>query len=382
MSHWIWSAQTAVLFGALAFVVIFIPALAWQYRRFGALSFGRLVGTALLTLYAVALITYTWLPLPPRSADWCAVHAQQPQLTPLHMIGDLRRAWSRAASTMKFLTGATFLQVALNVALFVPLGIVVRRFFHRGIILATAVGFGVSLVIEVTQATGLWFLYPCAYRVADVDDLILNTAGAFVGAVVAPVVMWWMPQARVLARTRMDPRPVTVWRRWIGQVIDAVLAVTISTGCVVAAYVGWHLLGQPLGYLPVVPVSVFATVVPWLIVFVIPPWRHLAASPGQTAVWLTPVWVRDGRDTHGNLALRLLRANITALPWLATSWAGADLPWVMLLWVIPAGLSFVLVPFTRTHRSLSGFLTGVEMRDIRDVVASERAARTPVVPAE
>lgn len=379
MSNWIWSAETALVFGTLAFIVIFVPALAWQYRRFGALSFRRLIGTALLTMYAVALITYTWLPLPPRSAEWCAVHAQGVHLTPFHMVSDLRLAWSQARSTTAFLTGATFLQIVLNVLLFVPLGVVVRRFFHRGILLATATGLAVSLVIEVTQATGLWFIYPCAYRVADVDDLILNTSGALLGAILAPAVMWWMPHARVLAQSRMEPRPVTAWRRWIGQLIDVALAFGLSLGCVTAGLAVWLLLGYSVDDAPVWALSIISTAIPWLMVFVIPPWRHLAASPGQTAVWLTPVWVRAGKDTHGTLPLRLLRANVTALPWLATSWAGGSLLYLSLAWVIPAVLSIALVPVTRTRRSLSGLLTGAEMRDIRDVVAAERASVPPAV---
>ena len=64
-----------------------------------------------------------------------------------------------------------FLQIALNVLLFVPLGYFVRVVLHRGVLVATALGLGVSLLIEVTQRTGVWNLYDCAYRLFDVDDL-------------------------------------------------------------------------------------------------------------------------------------------------------------------------------------------------------------------
>jgi glycopeptide antibiotics resistance protein len=46
---------------------------------------------------------------------------------------------------------------------------------------AVLMGFGLSLSIELTQLTGVWGLYACAYRKFDADDLILNTLGAAIG---------------------------------------------------------------------------------------------------------------------------------------------------------------------------------------------------------
>src|SRR5699024_7302988 len=44
-----------------------------------------------------------------------------------------------------------------------------------------------SALIEVTQYTGAWGLYPCGVRIADIEDLIANSLGAWIGALVAPV---------------------------------------------------------------------------------------------------------------------------------------------------------------------------------------------------
>ena len=41
--------------------------------------------------------------------------------------------------------------------------------------------------------------------------------------------------------------------------------------------------------------------------------------------------------------------------------------WANIPWVVVVGVAFVLVPFTRTFRSLSGVLTGCEIVDIRTV---------------
>ena len=54
----------------------------------------------------------------------------------------------------------TVLQVVLNVVLFVPWGVVVRQFLHRGLLVATLSGFGASVFIETAQLTGLFGIYP------------------------------------------------------------------------------------------------------------------------------------------------------------------------------------------------------------------------------
>ncbi len=69
------------------------------------------------------------------------------------------------------------LQVALNVLLFLPLGFFLRVLGGRGILIAGLAGLVVSGIIETTQLTGVWGIFPCAYRVFDVDDLIANTSG-------------------------------------------------------------------------------------------------------------------------------------------------------------------------------------------------------------
>ena len=45
--------------------------------------------------------------------------------------------------------------------------------------------FLLSLTIELAQLTGLFFTYPGSYRLFDVDDLIMNTIGGFLGTVLA-----------------------------------------------------------------------------------------------------------------------------------------------------------------------------------------------------
>jgi VanZ family protein len=55
-------------------------------------------------------------------------------------------------------------------------------------------GFLFSLLCEITQITGLFFIYPAPYRIFDVDDLIINTLGAVVGYLIFPLVFRMLPK--------------------------------------------------------------------------------------------------------------------------------------------------------------------------------------------
>ena len=99
--------------------------------------------------------------------------------------------------------GVTFANVWGNVAMFVPLGallvwLLTSPLLAR-VVMATIAGAGLSLVIELAQLT--------LHRVADIDDIILNGAGALSGAIAAAVlgllvrlVSW------VVRRLRGSPR--------------------------------------------------------------------------------------------------------------------------------------------------------------------------------
>lgn len=368
MSPWIWSGRTAILLGGVFFLILWLPMLVHQYRRWGSWNLARLLGSLAVSLYGASLITYTLLPLPDPAELQCAAGLRTPQLRPLRMVDDITAALRDRGSLVATLRSFTFLQVAFNVLLFMPWGIIVRRFLRRGFLFTVGTGFLVSLLIETTQGSGLWGIYPCAYRLADVDDLITNTVGALLGAVIAPLVLWWMPDALTLASKRLEPRPITTLRRWTGQLIDLALYALANSILQLIATVASVLLGWSFDSTPTRTLQTFAIVVSWLVVFVIPPWRHLAASPGQAAVWLTPMWLnRSGQRTHGALWRRLLRANVVILPLVVwevwQTWTTA--PPVGLISAALMLLAVALVPFTRTRRSLSGWLTRAEFIDIR-----------------
>ena len=223
------NALVALILGSAVAVLLFIPVAAVQYRRDGRLGPGDLTVLVGAAVYGVALWTYTLLPLPD-AGDYACQHAQTRLMA---FADDIRRAaeqsgYAGLGTPGELLRNQAFLQVVLNVVLFLPLGVFVRLISHRGVVVATVLGFAVSLLIEVTQLTGVWGVYPCAYRLFDVDDLLTNTLGAFLGAAV------FYPYAarrrrRLGTARRKLPTTVSVGRRLAATVSDVLFVVLAGT---------------------------------------------------------------------------------------------------------------------------------------------------------
>lgn len=382
MNLWRQNAQTSLILGLIVFVLLFVPGLIWQYWRNGQFSFRRMLGWLAVCLYATALFVYTMMPLPSDRAGWCADHHVGYNLTPFAFINDIRDE-TAGMSAAQMAQSFPVLQVAFNVVLFLPFGAIMRRYFGRGILLSTAAGLATSLVIEASQYTGLFGIYPCSIRVADIDDVMTNTLGALLGAILAPALLWWMPSGKELSEQRLTARPVTSGRRWIGMFLDATLFwtthVAVATGLNI---VRWLVYGQ-----------VNETSAPWenalamgtalSVVFVVPALGGRGASAGQKIVWLTPKWIsRDGSVlTDGNLALRVARSLVVVGPWAIAGFLPEQTNWnapLGILAVFTVGAAVIMVPGSQSHRSLSGMLTGAVFVDSRDPFAGGPANEAPV----
>jgi glycopeptide antibiotics resistance protein len=159
---------------AVPFIAVRAESTAHALRRAG------LVAAAVS--YAAAMLAYTILPLPDpeQLARRCADGAVGGvRLVPFGFLTEL----GEADQGLALLVDPALWQVVLNVALFVPFGLALGWVMplRRVVLWALAT----ALLIELTQATGLWFVYECAYRTFDVDDLGAAVLGAWVGGALA-----------------------------------------------------------------------------------------------------------------------------------------------------------------------------------------------------
>ena len=361
---WTTPAIVAILLGGIGFVVLFVPVLIWESRRFGQIRFNRLVGAAMVAVFGVALFAYTIFPMPDQ--QWCATHAPPARNLDALEIVRANIAYWRIHGTRQLLSSFVFLQGAFNVLLFVPFGALLRRYFGVRAIWASVAGLLTSTLIELTQGTGAFGLLPCAYRVADVDDVILNTLGAVIGAFAAPLLLFFMTDARASERTRRQPRPVTRTRRLIGMIVDGSSFVVlpslflVSFRLVVIYVIGGDLPDQS----PWIDCSAAAAA---FVALVIPTLVGSGASLGQRAVWLEPQWPGPKR-----LALRslcgfggwMLIQVVGSIPGLPTPVSGV-------LGTIASGLAVATVILVLTDRNGRGLSTRAVGAGIEDSRLSE-----------
>ncbi|WP_327745776.1 VanZ family protein [Streptomyces europaeiscabiei] len=297
---------------SVAAFVLFVPYIAVRYRRRGELGLGNLALAFAGPLYGLALFFYVFAPFPPVRPDFCAaIGVRRPQLIPFQFLHDMGKSVS-GSGPMAMLNNPALTQVLLNVALFIPLGMFVRYMFGRSVPVTAAIGLGVSLLIETTQLTGDWFIYPCPYRLFDVDDLIANGLGGLIGALAA-LLLSAVPGQRVHAEPG-EPRPITWRRRLLASVCDlmsfAFLYVpTVAAG---AALMWIWQGGLSAGGTPAYSyLSFYSAVervgfwVPWLVLTVGIPLSGSGASLGQRIVKLEAA-TADGR--RPDVKARLLRA--------------------------------------------------------------------------
>lgn len=348
MNGQIISAVAAIGLGFAVGALLFVPFVAVSYRRRGRLAPGRAMIWGAALIYFWAIWTYTLLPLPSPDDLQCVGTITDPW----QLVRDLRGALAQGSG---FLTDPAFLQIALNVLLFLPLGFFLRVLGGRGIILAVLIGFAVSLAVETTQLTGVWGIYPCAYRFFDVGDLITNTTGAFLGSLVGLIV----PRRHRGLDESPDadlPRPVTRGRRVLAMLCDA-LGFTFVGAAVSVGVTAWrlYLLEDRMATTGDELAVFVGTVVPavlWIVIVLV-----TGQTVGDAAVQL--------RYSGGRLPVplaRLLRglagyAGISAIPLLG------DIP--ALAVPILVLLSIILVFTTRRGRGLPGVLSGQQLHDAR-----------------
>lgn len=246
--------QLTVLLWPFVAVLLTVPAAVYLYHRDNRLRPASVLGAYSFMLYVLGLGCFTLYPWPRDPAAYCATHHLGAQLNPLQFIGDIRADGVTA-----------ILQLGMNIVLFVPMGFFLTRFFRLPSWVAVAVCCATSVCIEVAQLTGIFHLYPCAYRICDVDDVITNTLGGAVGVALG---LWCN---RAFPTPRIDKTEVTMHPGFLRRCVSFAVDMGIVSMCQMLSIVLWSYLGHetiaPEGGSFLVLLSVwfvlFEGVVPW-----------------------------------------------------------------------------------------------------------------------
>jgi hypothetical protein len=173
----------AYLLPALGIAVAVTLAVWALLRRPLGLDWRHLVTLGLCLFF----LTLTQYPLPDPATLDCSGGGVAPILQPFETLVHVGRmlAWQANdpdAVTWRTWVGSKVLQAAaMNLLLCAAIGAALAR--HRRVGWRGAMAFAVALSggAELAQLTGLFGLYPCAFRTFEVDDLILNIGGLMVG---------------------------------------------------------------------------------------------------------------------------------------------------------------------------------------------------------
>ena len=168
------------------------------------------------------------------------------QLIPFTFVADIVREAHLASSgglddaIKSILVNRAFYQVIMNLLMFVPLGIYLRYYFHCSFKKTVFISFLLSLFFELTQLSGLYFIYPRGYRLFDVDDLMINTVGGVVGYLLAGPLTKLLPsRADIDQASYRRSQKVSLLRRLVALFCD-LIAMMIIAGLV---GIGMNLLG-------------------------------------------------------------------------------------------------------------------------------------------
>lgn len=235
MHDYIIPIQTAFLvFPFIAFLFTF-PYMLYQYRKFGAIPALRTIIVYSCILYLMSAYFLVILPLPPIDE---VAHYTTPtmQLVPFQFIvewiNETHIVWNDIHTYIEIINNPVIYQVLYNILMTLPFGIYLRYYFKRNLLETIAFTFLLSLFFELTQLTGLYGIYPRAYRLFDIDDLIINTLGGLLGYAITPLFSWILPTKEKLDQISYEKgRHVTFTRRMIAFGIDIII-VTILTSLI------------------------------------------------------------------------------------------------------------------------------------------------------
>lgn len=181
---YITAIKTAISIFPFIALLFTIPFILNQYHKYGSINKLRSLIIYSFILYMITIYFLVILPLP--SKEYVnALTTKKYNLNFFSFVIDIIKETSFTISDpktyIKALTEPCFYTVLFNIIMFLPFGMYLKYYFKCSIKKVVILSFLLSLFFEVTQLTGLYFIYSRPYRLFDVDDLLMNTLGGIIG---------------------------------------------------------------------------------------------------------------------------------------------------------------------------------------------------------
>lgn len=171
---------------------------------------------------------------------------RSPQLAPFTFIKDIMVTTNlnlkNPSTYLSFLKTPTVYTVIFNLFLLFPFGVYLHYYFEKKWYQVLIMSFCLSLFFEITQLTGIFFIYPKAYRLFDVDDLMINTLGGMLGFICTKPITVFLPSRKELdQKAYTKGTKISIYRRGIALFIDLFLVFCFSTPI-------WILFGNKISF--------------------------------------------------------------------------------------------------------------------------------------
>lgn len=208
--------SAVIIFPIIAFLIT-VPFILYNYHRYGTVYYFRSFIIYSFVLYLLVAYFLVILPLP--DINSINMNAETTQLIPLQFIYDFINKSgfiiNDFSTYLEAIKTSYFYVPIFNIFLFIPFGIYLRYYFNCDLKKVIIFSFLLSLFFELTQLTGLYFIYPHSYRLFDVDDLMLNTLGGLTGYYVLGIFQKLLPtKSKIEEETNKRRVKITYLKRF------------------------------------------------------------------------------------------------------------------------------------------------------------------------
>lgn len=225
-----------IKYATLAFpIVAFLfttPFILIEYHKFGSISFFKSIIIYLFIYYLICAYFLVILPLP-KISEVAQLTTPRTQLIPFCFVLDFIKHSSfhlfEYNTYLLTLKESYFYVPLFNLLLTIPFGIFLRYYFEWDKKKVICYSFLLSLFFELTQLSGLYFIYPRGYRLFDVDDLFLNTLGGILGYFISTPMIHILPKiSEINHEIREKGKTISGFRRCVAFFLDFFLLFVIK----------------------------------------------------------------------------------------------------------------------------------------------------------
>lgn len=227
MNSYAYAIKMAIIIFPLLAVIITLPYMISQYRKYGSIPFLRTVVIYSFILYLLVIYFLVILPLPPieEVKNYTTAFTQlKPFFAVSYLVENINFKINDFNTYSNLFFNSYFYQFIYNIFITIPFGVYLRYYFKCSFKKIFCYSLFLSLFFELTQLSGLYGIYPRPYRIFDVDDLITNILGGILGYIITPVLLFFFPKReKIDEKAYLKGKEISVLRRGLAFLTDFIV---------------------------------------------------------------------------------------------------------------------------------------------------------------